>query len=155
MSNRNWQNKNSFTRISFDNVRLWVLLVGLIALWGIVYLGLNSESAVTGQRVHDLQDKLDRVNRENAQLEYDIAALLQPSRMAERATALGLHPATISQTIYITVKNYPTRATSVAHEAQPTATTLRSFDLASWWNDLLASVGLGGGLRAAEATTNP
>lgn len=155
MFRQNVHNKISFNRISFDNARLWVLLIGILALWGIVYLGLNSQAVVTGQHVHELQDKLDRVNRENAQLEYDIAARLQPGRIAERATALGLHPATISQTVYISVKNYPTRAASVARDAQRTTTTSRPFALASWWNDLLASVGLGGGLGAAEATTNP
>ncbi len=155
MFKRNLHNKISFNRISFDNARLWVLLIGIIALWGIVYLGLNSHAAVTGQHVHELQDKFDRVSRENAQLEYDIAARLQPSRIAERATALGLHPATISQTVYINVKNYPTPAASVTYESQPTTRKLRTSDLASWWHDLLASVGLGGGLRAAEATTNP
>lgn len=154
MLNRNLRHKISFARISFDSVRLGILLVGIIALWGIVYLGLNSEATITGQRVHDLQDKLDRISHENAQLEYDIAALLQPSRMAERATALGLRPATISQTVYFNVKNYPTSAASVTYESQPTTRKLRPSDLTSWWNDLLARVGLGGGLRAAEATTN-
>ncbi len=144
---------NSF---SFSTVRAVALLLGLLALVGMIYLGQSSQATLTGQHVQDLQEQLERFKRENAQLEYDIAVLSAPDKIAGRARALGLHPATIAQTVFIRVKNYPVMPKAVPAVNQPPTipSTSDSF-IAVLWNEFLARLGLGSSVRTVEATTNP
>ena len=136
-------------RITLTRTRLAILLLGLVALWGLMWLGITTQTVVLGQHVRDLDAQLDQTLRQNAQLEYDIAVLTQPDRIAKRATALGLRPASPSQTVYLDIK-YAPRAAYVLEkktsEPQPT------FDWTTWVGDVLASFGLGSPSRSAEAS---
>lgn len=141
--------------LSLEYARTWLLLIASIALLGVIYLGQASQAALTGQRVHDLQEELDRARRENAQLGSEIAALTTPGKIDARARSLGLRPATITQTRFLIIKNYPSEPTKLAPAAKeqhwdPTAA--RSFDFAAEWSELLARVGWTASPRAAEAT---
>lgn len=147
--------RRSFT---FDNARTWTLLIASVVLLGVVYMGQASQAAMTGQRIQDKQEKLDRILRENAQLEADIATAMAPSRIEARARALGLHPPTSDQTKYLSIKDYPTDTPSLARAArtEPLASpSSGALGFTIWWTDVLARVGLSSGSRAAEATTNP
>jgi cell division protein FtsB len=137
----------------FDNVRTWLLVILTVILVGAVYMGQTRQAAITGQRVHDKQDQLERVMQENAQLEADIAVLMAPSRIEARARAMGLHLASPDQIKYLTIKNYPSEPSKpgLATRTSP-ATTASLSDLVSWWNDLLARVGLQNP-HTAEATS--
>lgn len=144
--------RRGFTsHVSFSNVRTLSVLLGLLILFGLVYVGQSTQATLNGQRAQDLQDKLERLNRENAQLQYEIATLSAPVKIAERARALGLHPATPSQMVFLTVKNYPTSAKLTAPvTTAPTLTTNHSpVDQILMW------LGLTPGPRTAQATTNP
>lgn len=93
--------------------------------------------------------------QENAQLEADIAVLMAPSRIEARARAMGLHLAGPDQIKYLTIKNYPAEPAKpgLATRTSPAPATTASFsDLVSWWNDLLARVGLQNP-HTAEATS--
>ena len=137
------------SQISTGNLRVFLLLVGLIALIGLIYLGQSGQATMTGRRAQDLQDQLSRIKRENAQLEVDIAQLTLPNRIVERARVLGFHPATITQTVFVVVKNYPVDAKPVAAQVAPAAS---SFDGATVWNGILNWVGLNSGSQTVEAT---
>jgi hypothetical protein len=146
------------TSLSFDNARTWLLLIASIALLGAIYLGQASQAALTGQRVHDLQEKLDRTHWENAQLESEIAVLTTPEKIDTRARQLGLRPATITQTRFLVIKNYtsePAKPMPVAKGQHLNSTAAHSFDFAARWGDFLTSIGWATSPRAAEATTNP
>ncbi len=91
----------------FGNLRLWLAVFAAMALVLIANLGQASEATLTGQRLHDLQDRVDRTERENAQIEFEIATLMAPDKMETRARALGLRPATSAQVRFMTVKDYP------------------------------------------------
>jgi len=158
MNTINWQsvrhkfiyNLNTFKpRVTLTRTRLAILLLGLVALWGLLWLGITTQTVVLGQHVRDLDAQLDQTLRQNAQLEYDIAVLTQPDRIAKRATALGLRPASPSQTVYLDIK-YAPRAAYVPEkkivEPQPAS------DWATWVSDLFASIGLGSPSRSAEAS---
>jgi cell division protein FtsB len=135
---------------STGSLRAFLLLVGVLALMGLVYLGQNGQATMTGRRAQDLTQQLERIQRENAQLEVEIAQLTLPSRIAERARALGFRPATISQTVFIVVKNYPVDS-KPAVAARP-ADTASSSELAALWNDLLTWMGLTPASQTVEAT---
>ncbi len=144
--------------LSFDNARALALLIATVVLLGVVYMGQASQAALTGQRIKDKQDRLERILRENAQLEADVAALMTPSRIEARARALGLHPPTSDQMKYLTINNYPTENPNpvLAKQTEPVAPpSSGASNVAAWWTGVLARIGLRSGSRAAEATTNP
>jgi len=138
--------------VSFSQVRALVLLLASLILVGLVYVGQSTQATLGGQRVQDLQARLERLNRENAQLEYDIATLTTPDKIAARARALGLRPATPAQMVFITVKNYPI---TVKAAPKPPVAPAPSSDspIASLWNQFLAWLGLGPSPRTVEAMT--
>ena len=142
--------KNRDSQVSVGTLRSLLLLVGLVALLGLIFLGQNGQATLTGHRAQDLQTQLQRIQRENAQLEFEIAQLSMPSRIADRARALGFRPATLSQTVFVVVKNYPTESKPVAATTAPTPAP--SNDLTMLWNNLLSFVGLTPAGNTVEAT---
>ncbi len=145
----NWQKiKKQIPQAASKRPRLAVLILGLLALLGLTWLAINTQMVLVGLRVRDLEAKLDRVNHENAKLEYDIALLTQPKRIADRASVLGLRPATLGQTTYLSIKYTPRDSLA---QAQPNETT-HSFDFISWWSELLSHLGLDADSHTAEAS---
>jgi cell division protein FtsL len=140
------------SQISTGSLRGLLLLVGLVALLGLIYLGQNSQATMAGHRAQDLQEQLDRIDRENAQLEVEIAQLTLPSRIADRAKVLGFHPATFTQTVFVVVKNYPVEVKPAAAPLAAAATTSSTFDLGTVWNGILNWVGLTPAAQTVEAT---
>jgi hypothetical protein len=134
---------------NFSVARALLLLVGLLALLGMIYLTQSSQATMTGTRTLELQEKYERLRRENAQLEYEIAVLTTPDKIAERARRLGLRPATITQTTYIVIKNYPVASAKPA-PLVPNAKSSDPFELL--WNELLARLGLLSNSRTVEAS---
>lgn len=94
-------------RWNFDLARTLLVLVGVIALVGLLYLAQSTQATLTGKRVVKLQERLEMLRRENAQLEYEIAVLAAPNRIAERAARLGLRPLTPAQAKYVVITDYP------------------------------------------------
>lgn len=141
--------------VSIHHVRTLSLLLGVLILFGSVYVGQSTQATLNGQRVQDLQEKLERLQRENAQLEYDIAALNTPVKIAARARALGLHPATPAQMIFLTVKNYPAPVKLSAPVISAPKEAAADSSTAATWNQILMWLGIGPGPRAAQAATHP
>jgi cell division protein FtsL len=143
--------------VSFSNLRTCILLLGLLALFGLIYVGQSTQATLGGQRVQDLQERLDRLNRENAQMQYEIAVLTTPAKIADRARALGLRPAAPAQMVFLTVKNYPGTLAKAAPSAAGKTLAPLSADapVAVGWNELIARLGLSPSPRMVEATTNP
>lgn len=125
--------------VSFGTVRTLILMLALLALLGIVYMAQSSQATLTGQRVQELREQLVRLDREIDQLEYEIAVQSAPSKIAERARALGLHPPTLAQTTFVQVKNYPVASPPPVASSPPT--TNASF-IETLWQQLLARLGI-------------
>ena len=72
-----------------------IALMSLIAfiLVAMVYLAQSSNAALIARDLRVKQLKIQEVERENAQLRYEIAALASPSAIEQRARKLGLGPA--------------------------------------------------------------
>lgn len=137
---------------NFSIARAVLLLAGLIALLGMIYLTQSSQATLTGTHALELQDRLERLRRENAQLEYEIAVLTTPDRIAERARRLGLRPATITQTLFITVRNYPVLPPKPFVPSELANPLAASSSLELLWNELLSRLGLLSNGRTVEAS---
>ena len=98
----------------------WGLILLIIALLGVIYLNQSSRFAAVGRRVQSLQYDLNVIQRENADLERDIAQAQSITRIQKDAAKMGFvkaHPGTIE---YLVVPNYP----SVALTSEKVAQTL-------------------------------
>jgi len=76
--------------------RLKAILVGTViavTLVAALYLALVSRTAARGRHIEQLQSELFRLQRENEQLELEIAAEGSVDRTWERAIELGFAPA--------------------------------------------------------------
>ena len=65
----------------------------VLTLVASLYLGLVGRTAAQGRRIEQLQTDIFRLQRENEQLEVEIAEVSAFPRLMERARALGLVPA--------------------------------------------------------------
>lgn len=68
-------------------------LVVVLTLVAALYLMLVSRTAAQGRHIQQLQTELFRLQRENEQLEVEVAREGSISRLMERAMELGLAPA--------------------------------------------------------------
>jgi len=69
------------------------VLVLALTLAATLYLALVSRTAARGRHIEQLQAELFRLQRENEQLELEIAEASSISRLWERAAELGFAPA--------------------------------------------------------------
>jgi cell division protein FtsB len=129
----------------FLSARALIFCAAVIALFGIFYLGQSSQTTLTGQRTHDLQAQLDRIERENIQLQIEIAELTAPAKLAERARLMGMRPAVETQVHYIIVRNYPVENPKPAPVWSP-------HPRADFWTRTLERFGLAPGSGAVEAS---
>jgi cell division protein FtsL len=78
---------------SFSTLRIALVALGAFILVALVYLAQASNAALIARDLRVKQLKIQEVERENAQLRYEIAALASPSAIEQRARKLGLGPA--------------------------------------------------------------
>lgn len=78
---------------SFGTLRLALVAISAFILVAMVYLAQASNAALIARELRVTQLKIQEVERENAQLRYEIAALASPSAIEQRARKLGLGPA--------------------------------------------------------------
>jgi cell division protein FtsB len=112
---------------------MWLLMAATFGLVAAIYMGQVSQAALIGARVNEKQDRLTRLERENVQLEADIAFLLAPDKIEARAKALGLHFARPEQIKYLVIKDYPVQPTLAP---LPSGGTTSSGNVPGWWQSV-------------------
>ena len=133
----------------FKPIRLPLITILTLIMIGGWYSVINTQIALTGQRVSDLEERLARLNRENDQLEMDFARESAFDKIEPRARAMGLRPTISTQTVYLVVKNYPA---NVQRPAQITrALSSRATGFIAVFNDIVSRLGLSSGSASAEA----
>jgi len=78
---------------TFATARILLLALGMFILVAMIYLAQSSNAALLARDLRVKQLQIQEVERENAQLRYEIAALASPSAIEQRARRLGLGPA--------------------------------------------------------------
>lgn len=103
----------------------WGIILVLIALLGAIYLSQTSRIAIVGRRVQLLQNDLDNLKRQNAEIETDIATAQSLGRLEAEARQLGFVPAQADNIEYLVVPGYPTTANENRSGAAPPDTPPR------------------------------
>jgi hypothetical protein len=85
----------------------WAVVVALMALLGVVYLTLGSDSIVSGYHIQQMTWELTTLQRENAQLEAQIATYEAVGNLQNKAREIGFVAAGPEQIEYLRVDNYP------------------------------------------------
>lgn len=85
----------------------WGLILILVALLGAIYLNQASRIATVGRRVQVFQNELERLKRENALLDRQVAEAQSLERLTQRAIQQGFIPARPDDIEYLVIPNYP------------------------------------------------
>jgi len=119
----------------------WFVILALAALVGAIYVSQASRIAGAGRQVQILQNKLDDLKRQNAELEKDIAEAQSLDQLQEEAVRLGFVRAAPEDIEYMVVDGYP-RATAPSPLPSPTPTPTRPVESMSdaLWLALRGSV---------------
>ena len=96
----------------------WGLILLVIALLGVIYLNQSSRIAAVGRHVQSLQYDLNVLQRENADLEREIAQSQSITRIQEEAVRMGFVTARPENIEYLVVPDYPSVTLITGEEAQ-------------------------------------
>ncbi len=97
----------------------WLIVLGLAALLGTIYLSQASRIARSGRQMQLLQAQLETVKRDNADLERDVAAVQALDRLLAGAQNMGFRSAEPEDIEYLVVTNFPV-STQPGPTPQPT-----------------------------------
>lgn len=97
----------------------WFVILGLVALLGAIYLNQASRIAGTGRRVQILQNDLDELKRQNAELERSIAEAQSLDRLQQEAVRLGFQRAAPDDIEYLAISEYPIVSPPAVGETPP------------------------------------
>ena len=105
---RLWGRENHYPPWSLDarTATRLVLCIAVLSLVGWLYLAQASQIATTESHARQVVDEIEKLERENAQLRYQIARLETIPRVEAKASQLGLglmH----QETTYLTVSETP------------------------------------------------
>jgi cell division protein FtsB len=90
--------------------RQWVGAFLLIVIGGAMiaalYLDVTARAAVAGREIQELRLEITTIQRENADLETQLAKLTSTAAMQERAVALGYRPVKPGELDYVSVPGF-------------------------------------------------
>ncbi|MCA9873281.1 MAG: hypothetical protein KC441_06490, partial [Anaerolineales bacterium] len=85
----------------------WGIILVLIAVLGTIYLSQASRIAVTGRRVQLMQNDLETLKRDNAEIERTIAESQSLERLQQQAQEMGFVEAQPGDIEYLVIPDYP------------------------------------------------
>jgi cell division protein FtsL len=87
-------------------IALGLVLVSLIAG---VYLNISARATAVGTDIQAMQSSIKEINRENEDLQSQLARILSSSRMEARARSIGFEPVSPDQIVYLKIPGYVER----------------------------------------------
>lgn len=143
---------------SVPNVRNTRLVLGALigfVLVALMYLMQSSNAALVTRDLRVKQLRIEELERENAELRFEIAALTSPIAIEQRARKLGLGPA--KRVVYANMPELHVAQAEVMPAFAPGTQSVSGDDwivsAGSSWDDFLALIGLGNGGDQANAQT--
>lgn len=92
---------------------LFLLLVVLAALVAGIYLNVTARAGTLGREIQFMQDRIEELQLENADLETRLAIVNSAAEMQKRALAMGFKPLERGEVTYIVVPGYIARQQAV------------------------------------------
>ncbi len=108
-------------------IGLFLLVVVFAALVAGVYLDVTARAATLGREIQFMQEDIESLELEIADLETQLAQITSATVMEERARTLGFEPVVMDTAEYIVVPGYiPRTETNLAPPPQPIRNTVPS-----------------------------
>jgi cell division protein FtsL len=114
-------------RVQRQWVGVFLLVVIGAAMVAALYLDVTARTAVTGREIQELRAQITTVQRENADLETQLADLTSTAAMQRRAEAMGYRPVLPGELDYVAVPGFAPPEPAIllaASDATPPANTL-------------------------------
>lgn len=93
-------------RVQRQWIGAFLLAVIAAAMVAAIYLDVTARTAVTGREIQELRIQITTVQRENADLETQLADLTSTAAMERRALELGYRPVQPGELDYVTVPGF-------------------------------------------------
>jgi cell division protein FtsL len=90
-------------------IGLFSLVLVSIALVAGVYLNVSAKAAAVGRDIQDMQEDIEKLDREIEDLQSQLATILSSSEMEARALTMGFAPLPAEQTVYLHIPGYVAR----------------------------------------------
>ena len=104
-------------RVQRQYVGAFLLVVIVVALVSALYLDVTARSALAGREIQDLRVEITSIQRLNADLETELAALTSSATMQQRAIELGYRPVKPGELDYVFVPGYTAPEPDILLEA--------------------------------------
>jgi len=128
-------------RIQRQWIGAFLLIVIGAAMIAALYLDVTARAAVSGREIQELRIEITTIQRENADLETQLADLTSTDAMQRRAIELGYRPVLPGELDYVAVPGFVTPEPAIllaAEDTLPRAQTLPSEytqSLLEWFDD--------------------
>lgn len=100
-------------RKQMQGLGLFLLILVLVALVAGIYLNVTARAATIGRETLAMQDRIETLKLDNANLETRLAMINSATEMEKRAKALGFVPLDQSEITYLVVEGYVPRQQAV------------------------------------------
>ncbi len=103
----------TYTQAPWRKQLQWIALLALgiilVALVAGIYLSISARATAVGRDIQAMQGDITDLNRENEDLQSQLARILSSAQMETRARALGFEEVPPDQIIYLKVPGYSER----------------------------------------------
>ncbi len=113
-------------RVQRQWIGVFLLLVIGAAMTAALYLDVTARTAVAGRDIQELRFEITTVQRENADLETELADLTSTAVMQKRATELGYRPVQPGELDYVAVPGFVAPEPDILLEAEDTAPRIQT-----------------------------
>ncbi len=113
-------------RVQRQWIGAFLLVVIGAAMVAALYLDVTARAAVSGREIQELRVDITTVQRENADLETQLADLTSTAAMEQRASALGYRPVKPGELDYVAVPGFAKPEPEILQAAADTTPTVET-----------------------------
>jgi cell division protein FtsB len=135
-------------RVQRQWIGAFLLAVVGVAMIAALYLDVTARAAVAGREIQEMRVQIITVQRENADLETQLADLTSTAMMQKRAEALGYRPVQPGELDYVAVRGFALPEPPILLAAEDTAPPVQNRpveyteSLLEWFRDRIKLGGL-------------
>lgn len=88
---------------------VFLMILAFVALIAGAYLNVTALAVKMGSEIQRMQVDIDQIERQNADLDSELAYLTSATTMQQRARDMGFKPVSSEKIVYLKVNGYPGR----------------------------------------------